>query len=141
MVEAAGACEDASVARFLSPEWMADVSEAATGHVELAKATAGVHLVVQQVVTGAPEGDVRYVVVIHGGNISLRVGDDDHVDVTFIIDWETAVAMATGVVGGQEAFTTGRLQLKGDVGVLLRHGPALAGLEAVFAEVRERTTY
>jgi hypothetical protein len=49
--------------------------------------------------------------------------------------------MATGALGAQEAFTTGLLQLRGDVAVLLRHGPALAGLGSAFAAVRERTTY
>ncbi len=129
------------MARFLSPEWMADVSEAAAGHGELAMATAGVRLVVQQVVTGGPDGDVRYVVIVDDGHVSFCAGAVHHADVTFIVDWQTAVAMATGAIGGQEAFTTGRLQLQGDVGVLLRHGPALAGLDAVFAGVREHSTY
>lgn len=129
------------MARFLSPDWIADVSGVASGHAALATATAGVHLVVQQVVTGGPDGDVGYVVAIDDGRVSLRAGDDGRADVTFTVEWETAVAMSTGVLGGQEAFTTGRLQLQGDVGVLLRHGPALVGLDAVFAEVRERTTY
>jgi hypothetical protein len=57
------------------------------------------------------------------------------------MDWATALSMATGALGAQEAFTTGLLQLRGDVAVLLRHGPALAGLDSVFAAVQERTTY
>ncbi len=129
------------MARFLSPDWIAEVSEAAARHPELATATAGVHLVVQQEVTGGPEGDVHYVVAVDGGRVSLRAGDDDRADVRFVVDWETAVAMATGALSAQEAFTTGRLQLHGDVAVVLRHGPALAGLDAVFAGVRRRTTY
>ncbi len=129
------------MARFLSPDWIADASAAASDHAALAAATLGVHLVVQQVVTGGPDGDVSYVVAIDDGRVGLRVGVDGGSDVTFTVDWETAVAMSTGALGGQEAFTTGRLQLGGDVDVLLRHGPALVGLDAVFAEVRERTTY
>jgi hypothetical protein len=49
--------------------------------------------------------------------------------------------MATGALGAQEAFTTGLLQLRGDVAVLLRHGPTLAGLTSAFSALREQTTY
>lgn len=136
------------MARFLSPDWIAEASTDASGSAELAAATAGVHLVVHQVVTGGPDGDVGYVVTIDDGQVSLRASGGEAgeagaggVDATFVVDWETAVAMSTGALGGQEAFTTGRLQLQGDVGALLRHGPALADLDAVFAGVRGRTTY
>lgn len=129
------------MARFLSPDWMAEASAVAAEDPDVGTATAGVHLVIQQVVTGGPDGDVRYIVTIDDGSVSLRAGEDDQASVTFTLSWETAVAMATGAMGGQEAFTTGRLRLRGDVDVLLRHGSALAGLNAVFAGLRERTTY
>lgn len=129
------------MARFLSPDWLAEASAAAADDPRVAATTAGMHLVIQQVVTGGTEGEVRYFVAIDDGTVRLRAGDENRTDVTFTVDWETAVAMATGALGGQEAFTTGRLELRGDMDVLLRHGPALAGLDAVFAGVRERTTY
>lgn len=127
--------------QFLSGEWIEEAAEAAASSEELKEATAGVHLAVQQIVTGGPEGDARYVVSIDDGALVLRLGEDDTPDVTFTLEWATAVAMATGALGAQEAFTTGRLQLRGDVATLLRHGPALAGVDAVFASLRERTTY
>ncbi len=135
------ACQDAVVARFLSPAWIDEAAAAAASSDALARASAGVRLTVQQVIAGAPEGEVRYVVAIDDGRVDLRPGDDASADVTFAVDWATAVAMATGVTGAQEAFTTGRLQVRGDIDVLLRHGEALAGLDAVFAELRGRTTY
>lgn len=131
----------AVVPRFLSDEWLADASAVAAASPELGRASADVHLVVQQVVTGGPDGDVRYVVSVGDGAVGLRPGQADAPDVTFTLDWATAVAMATGAIGAQEAFTTGRLQVRGDIEVMLRHGPALAGLDAVFAGLRERTTY
>ncbi len=108
---------------------------------ELARAAADVRLVVQEVVTGGPDGDVRYVVAIDHGRTDVHPGDHPAPDVTFVVDWDTAVAVATGSTSTQDAFTTGRLQVRGDMGVLLRHGTALAGLDAVFAEVRAATTY
>lgn len=129
------------MARFLSPAWIDEAAAVASSSPALAGATAGIRLTVQQVVEGGPEGEVRYAVAIDDGRVELRPGDHGTADVTFAVDWETAVAMATGVTGAQEAFTTGRLQVRGDVGVLLRHGEALAGLDAVFAGLRQRTTY
>ncbi|HEV2070507.1 MAG TPA: SCP2 sterol-binding domain-containing protein [Acidimicrobiales bacterium] len=127
--------------RFLSSEWIDEAATAARSSEGLAAATAGARLTVQQVVTGGPEGDIRYVVSIDDGEVGLRAGVDEAPDVTFSLEWDTAVAMATGVLGAQEAFTSGRLELQGDVGALLRHSSALADLDSVFAALRERTTY
>lgn len=129
------------MARFLSAEWIEEARAAAASSEELAAATVGVDLRVQEIVTGGPDGEVRYAVAIDDGSVSLRPGEDEAPHVTFTLDWTTAVAMATGALGAQEAFTTGRLQLRGDVAALLRHGPALAGVDAVFAGLRGRTTY
>lgn len=127
--------------RFLSGEWIEEAATAARSSEGLAAATADTRLTVQQVVTGGPDGDVRYVVSIANGAVSVHAGVDEAPDVTFLLEWDTAVAMAAGVLGAQEAFTSGRLELQGDVGALLRHGPALADLDSVFAALRERTTY
>lgn len=129
------------VARFLSPDWLAEVRAAAAASPELARATAEVQLVIQQVVTGGPDGDVSYVVAIDRGRTEVRAGEDPAADVTFSADWDTAMALATGSASAQDAFTTGRLQLGGEVAALLRHGAALAGLDSVFAGVRATTSY
>lgn len=127
--------------RFLSPEWMAEASAAAATSPELAEASTGVHLVVEQVVTGGPDGDVRYVVSLSDGQARLGAGEAADADVAFTTDWETAVAVATGASSAQDAFTSGRLSVRGDVTALLRHARAFDGLHAVFAGLRERTTY
>ncbi|MBW3627103.1 MAG: SCP2 sterol-binding domain-containing protein [Actinobacteria bacterium] len=127
--------------RFLSPQWIEEASAAAATSPELAEASAGVHLVVQQVVTGGPDADVRYVVSFSDGQARLRAGEAADADVTFTTDWESAVAVATGTASAQDAFTSGRLRVRGDVTALLRHARALDGLHAVFAGLRERTTY
>jgi hypothetical protein len=108
------------VPRFLSPAWIEEASAAVSTSAELAEACAGVDLVVQQAVTGGPDGDVRYVVSLRDGEPRLRPGEAE----------EAAVC-----------FTSGRLTLRGDITALLRHGRALDGLHAVFAELRDRTTY
>ncbi len=127
--------------RFLSPEWMAEASAAAATSRELAEASAGVRLVVEQVVTGGPDGDVRYVVSLSDGQARFTAGEAADADVTFTTDWETAVAVATGASSAHDAFTSGRLSVRGDVTALLRHARAFDGLHALFAGLRERTTY
>jgi predicted lipid carrier protein YhbT len=129
------------VPRFLSLAWIEEASTAVSTSAELAEACAGVDLVVQQVVTGGPDGEVRYVVSLRDGEPRLRPGEAEEAAVCFTSDWETAVAVATGATSAQDAFTSGRLTVRGDVTALLRHGRALDGLHAVFAELRDRTTY
>lgn len=129
------------MARFLSDDWIDQVGQAAAASDTLATATVGMHLSVQQVVTDGPEGDVRYVVAIDDGGVALQAGTTETPDVTFTLDWDSAVALATGRLSSQEAFTTGRLKVRGDVGGLLAAGPALAGLQGIFADVRDATTY
>lgn len=127
--------------RFLSPGWIEEASAAVANSPELAEASAGVHLVVQQVVTGGPDGDVHYAVSLRDGQARLRPGEADDAVVVFSTDWDTAVALSAGHTSAQEAFTSGRLAVGGDVTALLRHGPAFDGLHGVFAGLRERTTY
>jgi putative sterol carrier protein len=135
------------VPRYLSPAWMEEASAAVAASPELAQASAGVDLVVEQVVTGGPEGEVRYVLSLRDGQARLQAseageaGEAGEAEVTFTADWETAVAVARGATSAQDAFTAGRLTVRGDVTVLLRHGRALDGLHAVFAGLRDRTTY
>ncbi len=127
--------------RFLSPEWIAEVDRAAAADGSLAAATADVRLVVQQVVTDTPDGEVRYHVDVDHGSVRVRPGDAAAADVTFRQDWQTAVAMSTGEVPAQHAFVQGRLRVDGDVQALVRHQGAFADLDAAFDDVRARTTY
>ena len=131
----------AVMARFLSPEWITEIDAAARASAALAEATAEVRLVVQQVVTGTPDGDVRYAIRVDHGKVEVTPGEAPDADVTFTQDWQTAQAMSTGEVGAQQAFMHGHLQVAGDTALLMRHQGAFADLDAAFEEVRARTTY
>jgi putative sterol carrier protein len=129
------------MAQFLSPEWIAEIDAAASGDPTLAEATEGVHLVVQQVVNGTPHGDVHYVIRVENGSVRVVSGEASDAHVTFTQDWDTAVAMSTGELSAQDAFTGGRLWLKGDVTRLMENQAAFADLDQAFVQVREHTTY
>lgn len=127
--------------RFLSPEWLDEVGAAARTRAGLAPDAGDVRLVVQQVVTGTPDGEVRYHVVVEGASVDVRPGDADAPDVTFTQDWQTAVAMSTAELPAQHAFASGKLRVDGDVQALVRHQAAFADLDRAFEDVRARTTY
>jgi len=125
------------LARFLSPAWLAEMSEAAAG----AEVPDGAELTIQQVVTDTPEGDVAYVVRLAGGRLALEPGRDPAAAVTITEDWATAAALARGDLSPQGAFMAGRIRVGGDVGALVGVGEALGALTDLFASVRYGTTF
>lgn len=125
------------MARFLTAEWI----EALDAAARMAAVPAGVSLVIQQVVTGEPGGEVRYHLVLADGHVRVRSGQAETADVTLVQSREVAAALSRGELNAQQALEAGRLKLRGDIGQLARHGKALTGIEDVFAAVRAATTY
>ncbi len=128
------------MARFLSPEWLAEVEEAAGRDEGVRRTASMVDLTVRHVVRGGPQGDVAYTVHIADGTVQVEPGATDG-DVELTQDYSTAVAISQGAVTPAAAFATGRLKLGGRVDLLVRNGDALAALTDAFAQVRENTEY
>ena len=128
--------------RFLSPAWFDAVQAALDASDAVTDATGDTALRVLQVVTGGPDGDISYLVTVERGVVRIGPAAPEVVaDVTLAATWDTAVAIATGAMAPHDAFTTGRLVVRGDIDVLRAQAPALAGLSHAFDEVREETTY
>ena len=128
------------MSRFLTPEWIAALDTAARE----AAVPAGVHLTIQQIVTGDDgEGadDVRYHLVLDAGRLRVHAGDAPAADVTLVQTRAVAAALSRGELNAQQALEAGRLKLRGDIGHLAREGRALTALADVFAAVRAVTTY
>ncbi len=100
-------------------------------------------LVLEQVVTGSPHGNVRYFVVVEGNNARLvEPGFARQVaDLTITTDWDTATAMAKGELATQAALMQGRLRVRGNLAKLAGRAGDLAGLDPVPEAVRKNTTY
>lgn len=130
-----------AVARYLSQEWFDEVNRAAAGSDRIPVDAAGVNLVIQQVVTDGPDGEVRYAVKVQDGAVSVVPGDDAEADVVITEDWDTAVSVANGELPAAAAFMTGRIRVSGNVAVLLDAQGSLQGLDVVFADLRQRTTF
>jgi putative sterol carrier protein len=99
------------------------------------------HLVVQQVVTGGPDGDVAYHVIVDDGRTTVRAGRADDPTVTFTQDRDTARAVSRGELSAQGAFMAGRIRVRGDLPALVAQQDALLRVDDVFASVRETTEY
>lgn len=123
--------------QFLSPQWIEALDAAAS--------TRGLEsegrLVIQQVVTGRPNSDVRYYVTVEGGAAAVRIGEADDPTVTFTQDYATAAEIAQGRVAAQEAFMAGRVRVGGDLLALVRHLDVLEELDRSFRAVRGQTEF
>src|SRR5579862_8629622 len=102
------------MARFLSDEWFAAAVPATSRSPEPDA------LVIEQVVTGTPDGDVRYLVLAdstgawidHGGRDG-RDGPEPHLTIT--CNWSTATEVARGRLSTQRALMEGKLRIRGGV--------------------------
>jgi len=151
------------MARFLSAEWFRELGAASaraaggagsrpgddraeaagTGAGGPVDRGAGPALVIQISVTGAPEGELRYQVVVEG--TQTRVLPPGAVfwpaQVQMSSDYATMAGIAEGKLPAIEALSLGRARVSGDTSALSTDGPSLAGLDLVPPAVRARTTF
>ncbi len=121
--------------RYLSPAWF-DALAASTERPDTPA-----ELVLQQVVTGGPDGEVRYCVELRGSAATLIRGNAGDADMTFTSDYRTAAAIASGTLSTQAALLQGRIRVTGSpVQLAERHGH-LGGFDPIPAELRAETTY
>lgn len=124
------------MAKFLTQEWADEVAAALNASDDVKAATKGVQLCIQQVVTGAPDGDVSYWTKFDDGTISGAIGEASDADVTISQDYETAVALNKGELNAQAAFMQGKLKVTGNMGKLLQHQGAMQALGPVLQSVQ-----
>lgn len=126
------------MARFLSPEWFAEVAGAG--------APAAPHpvAVLEQVVEGTPDGSVTYRVEVSADRARIVWPVPERAsgpDLRFTSDWSTAVAIARGELSTQRALMQGRLRVSGNPGKLAVLAGELQGPDPVPEGVRRATTY
>jgi len=129
------------VPRYLTKEWLEAAQQSVERSSQPGSAAADVDLVVQQIVTGGPDGDVEYHVHLDHGTVHVRAGAADDPTVTFIQSWDTAAAIARGELSAQGAFMTGLIRVRGDLAQLVAHNDVLGGVDDLLADLRTHTTY
>lgn len=130
------------MARFLSPAWIAELDAVAGERsAPLADALAGVTLVVERQVHGGPAGDVAYVTRIDDGRVRIESGSAADADLVIVSDYATAAALARGELNAQQAFSAGRLKVRGRIDRLASQARALAAVDVGLDGVRASTAF
>ena len=124
---------------FLSPAWVAALDEAARASGPLAAGCEDLDLVIEQRITGRPDGDVAFHLTLRHGRASVTAGPAASPTITFVQDLATARSIASGEGSAQRAFMAGDLRIGGDLRILLDHQEVLAGIDDVFRSVRADT--
>ncbi len=127
--------------RYLSLEWIDELTRAVSGSTSMEQAAAGREIGLTQVVSDGPEGQVVYHLQVDGDGVRFGAGAAEPEHVRMEQSWETAVAVANGQLNAQEAFVNGHIRLYGDHQRLLDAQPVFGALDAVFTDVRQRTAY
>ena len=99
--------------RYLSQEWVDQYNAALAGDEAVRAAMKGKNAALQMVISGAPEGEVRYWLRIADGGASAGLGDIDGADVTITQTYETSVQVNRGELDGQKAFMQGKVKIAG----------------------------
>lgn len=126
------------MAQYLSQEWLDLQRELAQEFPERPGATARM----QYVVTGTPEGDVRYFTVITDGRIvENTLGVDAEAEFTLSTTYDDSVKILNGELDANAAFMQGRMKVTGNMGKLMSLMPLTQSAEykAIQAKVAEQT--
>ncbi len=125
---------------FLSQAWLDLHTAAAADLPEHPGATARI----LHVVTGSPDGEVRYVQRTVDGRLQeATLGDDPTADVTLTQTYADAREIADGTVDLMAAFMQGRVKVVGDMSKLLALMPLTRSEEhrAAALRVAEHTAF
>ena len=130
------------MAKFLSQAWHDEARRLAQTFPEKPGATAklGYH------VTGGPDGDVHYYLVIENGRVIEQAnGQRDDLDVTLVSSFEDSVKMQKGELDANAAFMQGKVKIAagGNMGKMMALMPLTMSpdYKAIQEKLREITEY
>ncbi|MDQ1402513.1 MAG: hypothetical protein QOG03_829 [Actinomycetota bacterium] len=127
------------MAKFLSQEWLDETRKLAEGQPERPGATVRM----QYVVTGGPDGDVKYYWVLENGKLlESSLGEMSDPQVTLTQSYDDAVKIQKGELDANAAFMQGRVKVTGDMAKLmsllpLTNAPEYKVLQTQIGEVTE----
>ncbi|MCP3935274.1 MAG: SCP2 sterol-binding domain-containing protein [Actinomycetia bacterium] len=127
--------------KYLSTDWIDAVRDAVASDEQLAAVAAETELILQQVVTDTPFGEVGYFITFDLGRVYVQAGVASTSDVAFTQDYETAIAVHEGRSSALEAFQTGRISIEGEIIKLRDNRAAIAELDRSFTRVNETIEY
>jgi putative sterol carrier protein len=128
------------VAKYLTQEWLDQGRELAKDQPERAGASAKM----QYVVSGGPEGDIKYYWVLEDGKLlESQLGEIAEPDFTMTSTYDDSVAIAKGTLDANAAFMQGKMKVAGNTGKLMALLPLTMSPEykALQEKIREITEY
>lgn len=126
------------MAKYLTQEWLDLQRELAQDFPERPGASARM----QYVVTGTPEGDVKYFTVIENGKMRQNdLGVDPEAEFTLSQTYDDSVRILNGELDANAAFMQGRIKVTGNMGKLMSLMPLTQSAEYkdILAKVAEQT--
>lgn len=127
------------MAKYLSQEWLDEGRKLAESQPERPGATARM----QYVVTGGPDGDVRYYWVLESGKLlESQLGEITDADFTLTQSYEDSAKVQKGELDANAAFMQGRVKVTGNMAKLmsllpLTNAPEYKALQAQINDVTE----
>jgi alkyl sulfatase BDS1-like metallo-beta-lactamase superfamily hydrolase len=102
--------------KWLSQEWLDESKKLAEGQPERPGASARM----QYVVTGGPDGDVKYYWVLENGKLlESQLGEMPDPEVTLTQSYEDAKKIQQGELDANAAFMQGRVKVTGNMAKLM----------------------
>ena len=104
------------MAKYLSQEWMDEGRKLAESQPERPGASARM----QYVVTGGPDGDIKYYWVLENGKLlESQLGEMPDPEVTLTQSYDDAVKIQKGELDANAAFMQGRIKVTGNMAKLM----------------------
>ncbi len=126
--------------KYLSQEWLDEARALAQDQPERPGASA----TMQFVVTGGPDGDIKYYWVLENGVLTeAALGELPDPEVTLTTGYADSVAIQKGDLDANAAFMQGKTKVTGNMGKLMQLMPLTMSPEyrALQDQVRARTEY
>lgn len=126
--------------KYLTQEWLDEARELAKDQPERAGASA----TIQYVVSGGPDGDVKYYWVLENGKLlKSQLGDIAEPEITMSLSYDDSVSVQNGELDPNAAFMQGRMKVSGNMGKLMQLLPLTMSPEykALQEEIRKITEY
>ncbi len=128
------------MAQYLSAEWIDEGRNLAAGQPERPGASARM----QYVVTGGPEGDIKYWWQLEDGRlVDSALGAIDEPDFTMTLAYADSVKIQKGELDANAAFMQGRMKVTGNMGKLMQLMPLTNSPEyrALQDQIRDVTQF
>ncbi|HLI44983.1 MAG TPA: SCP2 sterol-binding domain-containing protein [Acidimicrobiales bacterium] len=126
--------------KWLTQEWLDEGRELAESQPERPGATARM----QYVVTGGPEGDVKYYWILENGKLlESKLGELPDAEVTLTESYDDAMRIQKGELDANAAFMQGRVKVTGNMAKLMSLLPITNSPEykALQQQILERTEF